>query len=241
MVRAVTVTRLFEPTDLEFEDPGVTELDMQFGPVRGQNSYRISMADFEFDLGLTETVELDLDGEFAVGGPGDGSFTINQLAQDNLWSSLKIGLGTFEDKTEERELALGLQLGPIWPIAPQAQGVGVEGLALIGLRVQENYFALNLGGVNQPTGGPGQGKPAGFLAGINIEMALDEKGVWAALAQASGVEYWTSDPDQITTEIGIQWSPYDNLDLSIVGLRGWLRGGDQWGILFGISPKFKLW
>ena len=53
--------------------------------------------------------------------------------------------------------------------------------------------------------------------------------------------YISPDSNQFTTTAGITWSPFDNLDLSIVGLRGWLSGGDQYGALLGISPKFRLW
>src|SRR3989442_12646402 len=55
---AVPMRRLFEPTDLELEQPGVMEVDMQYGPVRGQDGYRLSTPDFEIDLGLTNAIEL---------------------------------------------------------------------------------------------------------------------------------------------------------------------------------------
>jgi hypothetical protein len=38
--RAVPVRRFFEPTDMEFEEPGMAELDMQFGLVRGEDARR---------------------------------------------------------------------------------------------------------------------------------------------------------------------------------------------------------
>jgi hypothetical protein len=31
------------------------------------------------------------------------------------------------------------------------------------------------------------------------------------------------------------------LDISLTGVYGWLQGGDQYGVLLGLSPKFKLW
>jgi hypothetical protein len=33
----------------------------------------------------------------------------------------------------------------------------------------------------------------------------------------------------------------DQFEDAAVGLCGWLSGGDRYGVLFGISPKFRLW
>jgi len=55
------------------------------------------------------------------------------------------------------------------------------------------------------------------------------------------VRYYSPDTDQLTTTIGITFSPTETLDFSLIGLRGWLSGGDRWGVLFGISPKVTLW
>lgn len=239
--RSATIRRVFEPTDLELEDPGVAQFDMAFGLVRGQDAFRLSMPDFEFDLGLTEDVELDLDGEFALGGPDTGVLEIDRLAQDNLLTALKIGFATFEDKDDEREIALGGELGPVWPIAPGAQGVGVEGLALIGLRLRDDYFALNLGALMQPGDAPGQPRAQGFVGGVDAEIGIDRRNLWALTAQVGGASYWSPDLPQVTTTLGLQYSASENLDISVTGLRGWLRGGDQYGILFGITPRFTLW
>jgi len=46
-VRAAPVCRAFEPTDMELDGPGVMELDMQYGLVRGHDAYRVSTPDFE--------------------------------------------------------------------------------------------------------------------------------------------------------------------------------------------------
>jgi len=241
VARAATIRRIFEPTDLEFERPGTTELDMEFGLVRGQDAYRVSMPDFELDLGLAQNVELDLDGEFALGGPDDGEFRIDQLAQDNLWSALKLGLATWETKEADWRWALGAQIGPVWPLAPGAQGVGVEGIGLFGLQMGQSYFVLNTGALLQPSDQPGQPRAEGFVGGLDMEIALDRDGVWALTGELAGAAYWSPDEPQITTTLGIQWSPLGNLELSVTGLRGWLAGGDQWGILLGVAPKFRLW
>ena len=67
---ALPIRRLFEPTDLEVEDPGVAEVDLQLGPIRGPNSWRLVVPDFEVDLGLTREVELEVDGAVLADKPG---------------------------------------------------------------------------------------------------------------------------------------------------------------------------
>src|SRR6185295_2900966 len=60
--------RRFEPTDLEFEKPGFLEVDTQMGPTTGDfpKTGRIYVPDYEIDLGLTDRIELDLDGSFSI-------------------------------------------------------------------------------------------------------------------------------------------------------------------------------
>lgn len=65
-VEARSVRRMFEPTDLEWEAPGESEMDVQLGLIRGPDSYRLTVPDFEVDVGLTRQIELDF---------GEGSFT----------------------------------------------------------------------------------------------------------------------------------------------------------------------
>src|SRR5690349_10275820 len=76
--------RLFEPTDLELERPGVLELDLQAGLVRGPDAFRLSIPDAELDVGLLPDLEIDLDGAFALEGPDGGALSFDHLAPDNL-------------------------------------------------------------------------------------------------------------------------------------------------------------
>jgi len=240
VTRAAPVPRLFEPTDLEFEDPGGVELDMQFGPVRGENSYRIAMPDAEFDLGLTSNIEFDIDGQFAIGGPDSGNFQFNQVAPDNLWPSLKLGLLDFKEETADLAWAVGTQIGPKLPLAQGAQGVGFEGLLLFGCRYEQTYIILNMGGLRDPRLSGSSG-PSGFEMGVDLDHPIDAPGHWAVTGEIGAVQYVSSDRNQLTTTAGLAWRPSENLEMSVVGLYGWLAGGDQFGVLFGISPKFKLW
>src|SRR5436190_20858536 len=78
------VRPIFEPTDLELEDPGTMEADLQLGFVRGKDAGRVVIPDVELDLGLTRVVELDLDGAYAIEGPQSGSFSFDHAAPDSL-------------------------------------------------------------------------------------------------------------------------------------------------------------
>ena len=40
--------------------------------------------------------------------------------------------------------------------------------------------------------------------------------------------------------LGPQWSVTPNLDISLIGLLGFLAGSDRYGVLLGVSPKFRL-
>jgi hypothetical protein len=238
--RAIPARRLFEPTDLELEDPGVVELDMQFGPVHGQDAYRLVVPDVEFDLGLTRNIEFDIDGQFAIGGPDSGAFSFDHVAPDNLWPALKLGLVDFADLDTDIAWAFGLQVGPKLPVAQGARGVGIEGLTLLGCRYHQSHFVLNLGGLHDPAGNAATG-PSGAELGLDIDHPLDAAGHFALTAEVGAVAYVSPDPNQLTTTVGIAWRPSEDLELSVVGLYGWLSGGDRHGVLFGISPKFRLW
>ena len=238
---AEPMSRMFEPTDLELQEPGVLQLDMQFGPVRGQGSYRLDAPDFEINLGLTNNIELDVDGDPAIGGPDSGDFRFNQLSPDNLWTSVKVGLLDYADTSADTAWTVGLQVGPKLPLARGAEGVGVEGLVLLGLRIHHTQLVLNLGGLLDPAPDSISQRPSGPELGLDINYGLDADGHWALTGEISAITYTSPDPYQFTTTAGITWSPTDDLDLSIVVLRGWLDGGDRSGVLLGISPKFHLW
>ncbi|HXQ22719.1 MAG TPA: hypothetical protein VN812_13665 [Candidatus Acidoferrales bacterium] len=135
---------------------------------------------------------------------------------------------------------MGLQVGPKLPLARGTHGVGFEGLMLLGYRTHQTYLILNLGGLHDPASGNTPG-PSGPELGLDVDHPLDEPGHWALIGQIGAVLYTSADPNQLTTTAGFAWRPTENLELSIVGLYGWLSGGDRYGVLFGFSPKFRLW
>src|SRR3989442_1722448 len=61
-VQARRVRPLFEPTDLELEQPGMLEVDLQFGVIRSRGPARVVVPDFEVDVGILPNLELDIDG-----------------------------------------------------------------------------------------------------------------------------------------------------------------------------------
>jgi hypothetical protein len=238
---AAPVRRVFEPTDMELAEPGTLELDMQFGVVRGEDAYRVSTPDFEVDLGLTGALEIDLDGELAVAGPDSGAFAIERWAPDNLWASLKAGLLDVADTDADTAWTIGAQLGPKLPLARGNRGVGVEGLLLVGRRNRRTEVVLNLGGLVDPAADARSPRPMAVEGGVDLDHPLDAAGRWSLTAELGGARYVSPDDDQLSTSLGITWSPSDTLDVSLLAFRGWLSGGDRWGVLVGISPAVRLW
>jgi hypothetical protein len=238
---ALPIRRLFEPTDLEVEDPGVAEVDLQLGPIRGPNAWRLVVPDFEVDLGLTREVELEVDGAVAV---EDRSGDFDHLSPDNLWVSAKVGLGdvVFDEGhgDDDLRLAYGFQVGPKLPTAREAQGIGIEGLGLVGVHWRRTLVVLNLGGLMDPSAGRA-GRPAGFEGGFDLDQILDDGGMWSLTGELGGVLFTSDDGDQLTATAGFTYHATPMLDLSIVGLVGLTRGSDRGGVLLGISPKFRLW
>jgi hypothetical protein len=91
----------FEPTDLALEQPGVIELDTQWGAFvgRGTETNRLFAPDFELDVGLLPRLEIDLDGTVAV-----ERFDARDRAAggDSWWASAKLGLFDAHDAAQGR-------------------------------------------------------------------------------------------------------------------------------------------
>ena len=230
----------FEPTDLELEDPGTMELDLQLGLVKGSDAHRLVLPDFEFDLGLLENLELDIDGTYSIAGQPDGTpLFLDHSAPDNLWVSAKIGLYDGRDDAKHA-WALGLQVGPKFPTGSDQHGVGVEGLALIARMDGRVHLVLGIGGLVDPhlTATP---RPWGFETGLDLDLDLDDVDTWSLLGEVAFQGFGSPDPTQLNATIGLQYSPSPKLDLSVVAEAGFVPGSDPYGIFFGISPKAALW
>jgi len=232
--------RLFEPTDLALEDPGVSEWNMQAGLVRGPDAYRLVIPDFELDLGLTRSVELDVDGALALEDAPSRTFAFDTVSPDNLWLSLKTAIVDVSDVANGWGVGFGIQLGPKLPVAQQAAGVGGEGLALVGMTGPRSQLTLNMGGFIDPAVGAAS-RPGAVEGGLDYAYALDASKQWSLTADLSGVRFFTPDADQLNLATGIAYDPTATLEISVMALCGFLRGSDRYGVLLGISPKFHLW
>jgi hypothetical protein len=230
----------FEPTDLEWEETGIAELDLQIGPVRGQGPWRLVLPDFELDLGLLPWLELDLDGAYAVEGPATGPFSFDHSAPDALWPSVKLGAFGIHDYGDSYGAALGFQVGPKLPVAAGAHGLGVEALMLTGGRIGRLTSVLNVGGFADPAPDATSGRPIGIEIGLDLQFKLDHHDRFGLTGELAGTHFTSSDPDQLQATLGFVWSVRPTLDLSLTGLIGSLSGGDRYGLLFGISPKVRL-
>jgi hypothetical protein len=231
---------LFEPTDLELEDPGVIDFDFQLGLVRGQDNWRVVNPDFEFDFGVTRNLELDVDGTYAITGTTASPFAHPQALPDALWTSAKLGLVDWVEGNTKRAWALGVQVGPKLPIARGNRGIGAEGLALLGFTTGNCHFVLNTGLLIDPRPSADSPRPIGIEMGLDVNLGLDRQQKYALTGELGAVRYLTSYPHELLSTVGFLFSPSEYLDVSVVSLLGWLNGSDRYGLLFGLSPKLRL-
>ena len=237
---ARTLRPLFEPTDLEMEQTGMLDIDLQFGGIRGPGAWRMVVPDFEIDVGILPYLEFDLDGSYAVEGPTTGPFSFDHAAPDSLWPCLKLGLLDTHDGEAQRAYALGLQIGPKVPTAPGAHGLGSEALLLIGSMFGPLHAVINAGAFIDPAPDATSGRPIGGEAGLDLEVDLDHVDRFAATGEISAVRFWSDDPHQLLATAGLHWNASASLELTVIGLWGFLAGSDRYGVLIGVSPKFRL-
>jgi hypothetical protein len=240
------VRPLFEPTDLELEDPGIVEIDLQGGLVRSQGPWRLVLPDLELDVGLLRWLEFDLDAAYALNDSPPGSFKFTDPAPDNLWPAAKVGLWDWVDEGPDGlpataddvvAWALGAQVGPKIPVAPGSHGLGFEALLLVGHVIRKAHFVLNVGAFVDPSPAAGASRPVGLELGLDFDRDLDASGHYQVTAELSGVRFLSSDPHQLLATAGLAWSPTPATQLSIVGLYGFLEGSDRYGALLGLTKK----
>ncbi|MBI3782680.1 MAG: hypothetical protein HY270_04690 [Deltaproteobacteria bacterium] len=241
--RGGRVLRRFVPGDLEFEQPGVLACDMATGYLSSQEGKRVSIPDFEISLGATDNLEFDLEGEFAMAKSGSNELSFNKVAPDNLWAYSKYGLFSSDDPDADGSdiWTLGVQGGPKLPLAQGAQGVGFEGVMLLGYVVRQTHFVLNAGGLVDPASDPHSPRPQAVESGLSIDRPIDAANQWSAGVDLASVTFLSPDDDQFNTSATLTWSPSENLDLYATVTYGWLRGGDHYGVLFGMVPRLHLW
>ncbi len=230
----------FEPTDLNLEDPGAIELDLQvgFGHGEGPAGNRIILPDFELDLGLLPNVELNVDGAFALERFHQAT---RAYAGEPLWTGVKLGLYDSHDAKKERGIALGLQLGPRLPIGSTMRGIGYGALGLVGFVRNRVRLAFNGGALYDPRDVEQQTTAARLVFGVDLRWSLDARDRFALLGEAGGSYSLNSEPHELSATLGTAWTASDSMTLSIVLLGNALAGGERVSILFGVTPKIQLW
>jgi hypothetical protein len=223
------------------EKSGLVELDTQVGFVHGDNPWRLVVPDVEVDVGISPEVEFDVDATYAVEGPDDGRFSFDHSAPENIWLAVKLGLlDSRENKEDPDAWALGLQLGPKLPIANGAYGIGYETLMLGGYTWGESHFVLNFGGLIDPGPQVSSQRPVGIEGGLDVDLQLGHS-VFSVQGELAGAHFFSADSDQLNSTAGITLAASEQLDISLVGFVGFLKGGDKGGVLLGVSPKFQVW
>ena len=231
----------FEPTDLEWEETGVAEVDLEFGAIRSPGPWRFVIPDFELDFGIHHNVELDLDGAYAIEGPDSGAFAFDHAVPDSLWPSLKIGIWDDHDYETHHAQAIGIQIGPKLPVAHLSHGIGAEGLLMVGGSLQGRERGAQPGRVHRT--GAGRASPTARSASRRASISRCS---WTRRTGSSGPASWRRRTSSrrirtsCTRPTGITWSASPNLDLSVVGVFGFLAGDDRYGVLFGIEPKLRM-
>jgi hypothetical protein len=233
------VRRHFEPTDLELEPVGTSEIDLEVGMMRSGGPWRVVAPDFEADVGVLPWLELDVDGAFAIEGATDAPFRFDHSVSDPLWLSAKLGLWDVVDEASHRSYAFGAQLGPRLPTFAGGRGLGAETLLLGGVDFGAQRFALNLGGFVEPAPLPRHSRPIGVQCGLDWALDVDQR---AALnAGVASVVFVTHDPTQLSLSFGPSYEPAPWLHLSLTGLVGFFPGSDRYGLLLGVAPRLPLW
>jgi hypothetical protein len=230
--------RRFEPTDLELQPPGTIELDAQVGFTKGETAERVALPDFEVSIGLTDSVQLEVDGAYAVEGRDGAHFSPDHSAPDNLWISSKLGLADVRDDATGRAWGIGAQLGPKVPLSPGARGAGYEALVLVGRTLPRVHVVVNLGGFVDPGAVDPRHRATALEGGVDLD--LDAAGVWSFVAEVGGQRFFSGERPQAHATAGITWSATPHLDLSVLGLVSLLAGGDRAALLLGFTADVPL-
>src|SRR5262245_51910797 len=182
------VRHRFEPTDLEMEEPGVLDIDLQFGLVQGPSTSRLVAPDFELDLGIARHLELDVDGAYAFD------------EYDPVWLSLKLSAGW-----------LGAQIGPKLPVGSQ-DGIGAEALVLASAHGGACTGVVNLGAFVDPAPAGASARPVAIQGGLTLDVEI---GAVTPHIEVGAVGFLSDDPNQLVVAAGVVWSVRPDLDLSL--------------------------
>lgn len=234
---AAAKRRHFEPDDLELENAGVLDVDLQGGPVLGTSTSQnhVLLPDFEIGLGLTPDVELDVSGAFTFDRV-DGK---RHVTGDALWVATKLGL--FDSGNAAGDAwALGLELGPRFPTLDSG-GVGYGALALAGFTHQGLTWVLNAGTLIDPGASIADPHASSLVCGLDFNAQLAAASRWSLQSELGVAYYFSPDPHELSLSAGTTYALSPQLDVSVTALSGFLRHTDHAALLLGISPQLNLW
>jgi len=229
----------FEPDDLDMTTPGLLDLDLQVGMVRDGEAWRVVAPDVEINLGLTDHLELGIDGTFSLASPSNTVLRPKDPMLDNLWLSLKHAL-VFEQDDGGRSWALGLQHGPRLPMQDGMAGIGYQAVLLGGFGIHGSSVVFSLGAFVDPRPEAQRWPPWGVLSGVDVKVPLDAAARFSLTGGISGAWYFRN-PGELAATPGITWAPSESLEMSISAVAGYLAGGAAYGFLVGFAPKWRLW
>jgi len=229
--------RHFEPDDLELEEPGILDIDLQVGPVLGSSASgnHVVLPDFEIGLGLTRNVELDVSGTFAL----DRENGRHHVTGDALWIASKLGF--FEIRDDDGDaFSLGLELGPRFATF-DATGIGYGALGLLGFTRRGVGLVLNAGTLIDPGASLQEERPSSLVFGLDLNAELDQHQTWSLQSELGFSHYLSSDADDLALTLGVTYGVSRRLDVSLTALGGFLPNTDHFGMLLGASPQVGLW
>src|SRR5262249_6468446 len=103
----------------------------------------------------------------------------------------------------------------------------------------ESHVVLNVGGLIDPGLQISSQRPEAIEGGLDADIQIGRSPL-SVTAELAAAHFFSADSDQLNSTAGLTFAASETLDLSVVGLVGFLKGGDRGGVLLGISPKFAL-
>jgi hypothetical protein len=228
----------FEPTDLDLQEKGTASIDLQLGPMKGDDDVRLFAPDVEMTLSVSSNAELEVDGTFGLNHLESAEFL------DNTLVAMRVGLLDLRDAPKSPNAwAAGVQVGPRLPTLPGSRGIGVEALSIVGRTAGRMHVFLQ-GGLlvdcaQLVAPGVRGARPRAFELGLDVDVDLDERDAWSAKAQLGGALFRAPDDSQLHLVIGPSYKVVPSIELSAVALLGFLKGSDRLGALLGVATRFR--
>lgn len=225
----------FRPGDLEIQNVGELELQMELGGVYGdgEDGSRAPLPDFSLGLGLLEWLEVDIDSSYAQTQLGQST---TQYVGEPLWVTGRVELYDFKDKKTGSSFGIGAQVGPRLPNVNNAKGIGVGAVGLIGGGTKSLSVVLNLGSTVDASQSPS------INFGVDLQYEFELRHKWSLLGEVAGAHFFGDDVrNQLLLNVGFGAELSDQLELNVLALTGPFFHGDRFGLLAGVQYDHDLW